>query len=101
MRYSAAHWKSVKQFCLLANMPAREKDEEDAGVYSWEELCLWCTKPLTFVPCLPVLSSSPNVGNCQDSAQMADEDEPGDAVAWCNRNIKPSIAIQETGVGAI
>lgn len=22
MRYSAAHWKSVKQFCLLASMPA-------------------------------------------------------------------------------
>ena len=22
-RYSAAHWKSVKQFCLLANMPAK------------------------------------------------------------------------------
>lgn len=26
MRYSAAHWKSVKQFCLLANMPAKEKN---------------------------------------------------------------------------
>lgn len=25
MRYSAAHWKSVKQFCLLASMPAEEK----------------------------------------------------------------------------
>lgn len=25
MRYSAAHWKSVKQFCLLANMPAKKK----------------------------------------------------------------------------
>ena len=24
MRYSAAHWKSVKQFCLLASMPAKE-----------------------------------------------------------------------------
>lgn len=58
-------------------------------------------KPLTFVPRLPVLSSSPNVGNSQDSAQMADEDEPGDAVAWRNRNIKPSVAVQETGVGAI
>lgn len=56
---------------------------------------------LTFVPCLPVLPSSPNVGNSQDSAQMADEDKPGDAVAWRNRNIKPSITVQKTGVGAI
>lgn len=26
MRYSAAHWKSVKQFCLFASMPARQKN---------------------------------------------------------------------------
>lgn len=58
-------------------------------------------KPLTFVPSLPVLSSPPNIGNSQDSTQMADEDESGDAVAWRDRDIKPSIAIEETGVGAI
>lgn len=27
MRYSAAHWKSVKQFCLFASMPAKGKNE--------------------------------------------------------------------------
>lgn len=60
-----------------------------------------CTKPLTFVPGLPVLSSPPNVGDSQDSAQMADEDKSGDAVAWRDGDIKPSIAVEETGVGTI
>lgn len=32
---------------------------------------------------------------------MADEDEPGDAVARRDGDIKPSIAVEETGVGAI
>lgn len=26
IRYSAAHWKSVKQFCLFASMPAGKKN---------------------------------------------------------------------------
>lgn len=28
MRYSAAHWKSVKQFCLLASMPAKGEESK-------------------------------------------------------------------------
>lgn len=60
-----------------------------------------CTKPLTFVPGLPVLPPPPNVGDSQDSAQMADEDESGDAVAWRDGDIKASIAVEETGVGTI
>lgn len=27
IRYSAAHWKSVKQFCLFANIPPGEQDK--------------------------------------------------------------------------
>lgn len=53
------------------------------------------------MPGLPVLSSPPDVGDSQDSAQMADEDESGDAVAWRDGDIEPSIAVEETGVGAI
>lgn len=82
-------------------MPAREKPEEDPGVCSPEETRLCCTAPLTFVPRLPVLPSAPNVGNSQDSAQMADEDEPGDAVAGRDGNIKASVAVEEPGVGAV
>lgn len=53
------------------------------------------------MPGLPVLSSPPDVGDSQDSAQMADEDESGDAVAGRDGDVEPSIAVEETGVGAI
>lgn len=59
------------------------------------------TEAPTFVPRLPVLPSPPNVGHGQDSAQVADEDESGDAVARSDGDVEPSVAVEEAGVGAI
>lgn len=59
------------------------------------------TSPFTFVPGLPVLSSSSNVGNSQDSPQMSHKDEAGDAVAWRDGDVKTTIAVQKTWMGAV
>lgn len=56
---------------------------------------------LTFVPGLPVLSSSSDVGDSQDSPQMSDKDEPGDAVARRDGDVKTAVAVQETRMGAV
>lgn len=57
---------------------------------------MFCLNLCTFVPRFSVLSSPPNVGNSQDSAKMPDKDESGDAVAWRNRDVKTTVAIEET-----
>lgn len=56
---------------------------------------------LTFVPGLPVLPSPSDVGDSQDSAQVSDEDESGDAVARGDRDVEASVAIEETRMGAV
>ena len=58
-------------------------------------------KPPTFVPGLPILSSSSNVCNCENSSKMSDKDESGYAVAWGDGDVKAPVAIQKTWVGAI
>lgn len=55
----------------------------------------------TFVPGLPILSSSSNVGNSQDSPQMSDKDESGDAVARRDGDVETTVAVQKTWMGAI
>lgn len=57
--------------------------------------------PLTFVPGLPVLSSSSDVGDSQHSPQMSDKDESGDAVAWRDGDVKTTVTIQKTWMGAV
>lgn len=59
------------------------------------------TIPLTFVPGLPILPSSSDVGDSQDSSQMSDKDESGDAVAWCDGDVKTTVAVEKTRMGAI
>lgn len=59
------------------------------------------TSPVTFVPGLPVLSPSSNVGNSQDSPQMSHKDEAGDAVAWRDGDVKTTVAVQKTWMGAV
>lgn len=53
------------------------------------------------MPGFPVLSSSSNVGNSQDSAQVSDKYESGDAVAWRDGDVKTTVPIQKTWMGAI
>lgn len=53
------------------------------------------------MPGLPVLSSSSDVGDSQDSSQMSDKDEAGDAVAWRDGNVKTAVAVKEARVGAV
>ncbi len=60
-----------------------------------------CTNPLTFMPGFPVLSSSSDVGDSQDSPEMSDKDEPGDAVTRCDGYVKTAVAVQKTWVGAV
>lgn len=60
-----------------------------------------CLMRLTFVPGLAVLPSTSDVGDGQHSAQMSDKDEARDAVTGGDGDVKASIAIEETRVGAI
>lgn len=55
----------------------------------------------TFVPGLAVLSSPSDVGYSQDSAEVSDKDESGDAVAWRDGDVETTVAVQETWMGAI
>lgn len=55
----------------------------------------------TFVPGLAVLSSSSDVGNGQDAPQMSDKDESGDAVARRDGDVKTTVAVQKTWMGAV
>ena len=55
----------------------------------------------TFVPGLPVLPSSSDVGHSQDSPEMSDKDESGDAVARSDGDVKTTVAVQETWMGAV
>lgn len=57
--------------------------------------------PVTFMPGLPVLSSSTDVGNSQDSPHVFYEDETGDAVARRDGDVKASVAVQEARMGAV
>ena len=56
---------------------------------------------LTFVPGLPVLSSSSDVGDGEDPPEMSDEDEAGDAEARRDGDVEAPVAVQETGMGAV
>lgn len=56
---------------------------------------------LTFVPGLPVLSSPPDVGDSQDSAQVSDEDESGNAVARGDGDVEASVAVEKAWMGAV
>ena len=55
----------------------------------------------TFVPGLPILSSTSDVSNCQNSSQMSDKYESGDAITWCDGDIKAPVAIEKSWVGAV
>lgn len=72
-----------------------------AALHSPEVTVLCTATPLTFVPGLPVLAPSSDVGNGQDSTQMSDEDEAGDAVARSDGYVESSVAVEEAWVGAV
>lgn len=102
MRYSAAHWKSVKQFCLLANIPAAQREQNNvvnkhcAGV---QRPTMWGLR--TFVPGLAVLPPASDVGHGQDPPHVPHEDEPRDAVAGRDGDVEAAVAVQEARVGAV
>lgn len=77
IRYSAAHWKSSKQFCLFPSVPPAITAHGPLLRCSGGRgrVCHICT----FVPGEAVLSAPPDVGHGQDSSQVPHKQQVSNA----------------------
>ena len=57
--------------------------------------------PPTLVPGLSVLPAAADVGHGEHPAEVAHEDEAGDAVAGRDGDVEAAVAVEEGGVGAV
>lgn len=87
IRYSAAHWKSSKQFCLFASVPPSnaqhncDNSESDNRKLTFYDFFITLSisltpggqifPPCTFVPGEAVLSAPSDVGHRQDPSQVS------------------------------
>lgn len=53
------------------------------------------------MPCLPILAPPSNVGNRDNSAVMAHENDPGNAKAGRQGDIEAPVSVQQRGMALV